>query len=129
MKDSTRKIINNLQDILIVMSVLILISSCSSIGSERVATNVLEGSYLTEQAQRGRGVFTEICRQCHIPRDFRAILRQDGDVNAIISDYFQLISLTMPQDSPGSLSRETYLDIMAYFMSLNGIAAADKKEE
>jgi hypothetical protein len=44
---------------------------------------------------------------------------------AIINDYYGLISNTMPQDSPGSLSEETYLDVISYFMSLNGIAAVD----
>ena len=106
-----------------------MITSCTSTGSEMPETGVLEGSYLTEQAQRGRNSFNEICRQCHIPRDFRTILRQSDDTIAIIADYYELISLTMPQDSPGSLSEETYLDIMAYFMSLNAIAAADSAEE
>ncbi len=89
---------------------------------------ILQGVYTTAQAQRGTKTFADICRNCHIPRDFRSIFKQSENTVAVINDYYDLISNTMPQDSPGSLSEDTYLDVMAYFMSLNGIAAADSTE-
>jgi hypothetical protein len=99
--------------------------ACTTMAQEETASGVLQGVYTTEQAQRGSDTFKDICRNCHIPRDFRSIFKQSENTVAIINDYYGLISNTMPQDSPGSLSEETYLDVISYFMSLNGIAAVD----
>ena len=99
--------------------------ACTTMAQDESAPGVLQGVYTAEQAQRGADTFKDICRNCHIPRDFRSIFKQSENTVAIINDYYGLISNTMPQDSPGSLSDETYLDIIAYFMSLNGIAALD----
>jgi hypothetical protein len=99
--------------------------ACTTMAQEETASGVLQGVYTTEQAQRGSDTFKDICRNCHIPRDFRSIFKQSENTVAIINDYYGLISITMPQDSPGSLSEETYLDVISYFMSLNGIAAVD----
>ena len=110
---------------LLILSLVILIAACATTAQEESPQGVLQGVFTAEQAQSGRDTFTSICRNCHIPRDFRTILKQSDDTVAIINDYYDLISTTMPQDSPGSLSNESYMDIMAYFLSLNGFSPAD----
>ncbi|MGK0296496.1 MAG: hypothetical protein ACI9XC_000085 [Gammaproteobacteria bacterium] len=110
---------------LTLLTIGISLIACTTMAQEESASGVLQGVYTTEQAQRGSDTFKDICRNCHIPRDFRSIFKQSENTVAVINDYYGLISNTMPQDSPGSLSEETYLDVIAYFMSLNGLAAAD----
>jgi hypothetical protein len=121
MNVKNKLVFKSLAIILMVVSLI----ACTTMAQEESAPGVLQGVYTAEQAQRGSDTFKDICRNCHIPRDFRSIFKQSENTVAIINDYYGLISITMPQDSPGSLSEETYLDVIAYFMSLNGLAAAD----
>ena len=39
-------------------------------------------------------------------------------------DLFDQISRTMPEETPGSLPRRAYVDIIAYLMQQNGVVAA-----
>ena len=105
---------------------VVILMSCTSLAQDESSPGVLQGVYTAEQAERGATAFRNICRTCHVPRDFRSILKQSDDTEAIVSDYYELITQTMPQDSPGSLSDEMYLDVMAYLLSINGFAAASE---
>jgi hypothetical protein len=110
---------------LVLIPVTILMVACATTtAQEETPQGVLQGVFTAEQSQSGKDTFTSICRNCHIPRDFRTIFKQSDDTEALLNDYYDLISTTMPQDSPGSLSEEIYLDVMAYLLSLNGFAAS-----
>ncbi len=110
---------------LVLIPVTVLMVACATTtAQEEVSQGILQGVFTAEQSQSGKDTFTSICRNCHIPRDFRTIFKQSDDTEALLSDYYDLISTTMPQDSPGSLSEEMYLDVMAYLLSLNGFAAS-----
>jgi quinohemoprotein ethanol dehydrogenase len=84
-----------------------------------------------EQAMRGREQFDQHCGACHgidlAGRDRAPAL--SGDVftsrwrSAAADDLFDRIRTTMPQASPGSLQRQTYLDIVAYLLHANNMAA------
>ncbi len=105
---------------------LLVLSACATTAQEESFAGVLQGVFTTEQAQSGRSTFNNVCRTCHIPRDFRTIFKQSDDTEALLSDYYDLISTTMPQDSPGSLSTESYMNVIAYLLSLNGFSAGDE---
>lgn len=109
---------------LVLISVTILMAACATTAQEESPQGILQGVFTAEQSQSGKDTFTSICRNCHIPRDFRTIFKQSDETEALLNDYYDLISTTMPQDSPGSLSEEMYLDVMAYLLSLNGFAAS-----
>ncbi len=111
---------------LVIVSTVFVLSACATTAQEESPAGVLQGVYTTEQAQSGRSTFNNVCRTCHIPRDFRTIFKQSDDTEALLNDYFDLISTTMPQDSPGSLSTENYLNIISYLLSLNGFSPADE---
>jgi S-disulfanyl-L-cysteine oxidoreductase SoxD len=110
---------------LTLLTILAILFACTTIAQEGSAPGILQGVYTAEQAQRGATTFRDICRNCHIPRDFRSILQQSENAEALISDYYDLIRMTMPEDSPGGLSEETYLDVMAYLLSINGFSSSD----
>ena len=76
------------------------------------------------QVERGEQWFRAACLECHAigvvsSPDFR--LKWGG---RSAHDLFDLISRTMPDGNPGSLSRGTYLSIVAYLMKLNGMPTA-----
>ncbi len=80
-------------------------------------------TYTDSQALRGRDWFESACLSCHPSAamsspDFK--IRWGG---LLARDLYEIISTTMPQLEPGSLSRRTYVDIIAYLMQLNGIPA------
>ena len=87
--------------------------------------SVWDGVYTLSQAKRG-ALKSGFCVQCH----------GDGFVGGpapelagpafatswngrTVSDLFDLIRLTMPDDDPGSLSREVYADLVAYILAVN----------
>lgn len=80
-------------------------------------------TFTDSQATRGLSWFEATCQSCHPSRemsspDFR--IRWDGRTAL---DLYDRISTTMPQSTPGSLSRRAYTDIVSYLMQLNGLPA------
>ena len=80
-------------------------------------------SYNEEQSARGDKVFSQVCINCHTRRDmsgpdFR--LKWNGQT---AYDLFNLVRTTMPDSAPGSLSHDSYVDVTAYMMKLNGVRA------
>jgi len=84
--------------------------------------SIFQGIYSEQQVRRGAETFNNICQKCHMPNDFSAIFYPDYDLNNQIVDYYEVISMTMPQDSPGTLSKQVYQDVIAYILSLNNIS-------
>ncbi len=79
------------------------------------------------QASRGQQVFTSVCSACHGRNEFTGPIftltwRADP-----VGNLFEHISTAMPQDRPGSLSREQYADVLAYILQLNGLAGGDRE--
>ena len=93
--------------------------------SAQTSRSVWDGLYTREQATRG-ALTSGLCTQCHgdsfqgdpapplTGADFLA--KWDG---RSVGDLFELIRQTMPDDDPGSLTREQYADLLAYIFSLN----------
>jgi alcohol dehydrogenase (cytochrome c) len=89
-------------------------------------------SFTSAQASRGASVYTQSCMMCH------GASLQGGAGPALTGQSLRLaygtgtaaqlydfISRQMPQDKPGSLSQRQYLDVTAYVLSRNGIAAGN----
>jgi mono/diheme cytochrome c family protein len=89
------------------------------------------GVYTAQQATAGRTAFQANCAGCHL-----ADLSGQGDAAPLRGTAFmtawgtrstkELLSfmqLTMPPQSPGRLSPQQYLDITAYILQQNGVAA------
>jgi mono/diheme cytochrome c family protein len=101
------------------------------------------GYYTTSQADAGKDVFQKVCSVCHgqqlqggagpalAGKQFLSV----SQFQEITADYFyHFMSTHMPLTNPGSLTKTQYLDVMAYFLQVNGYAAgshpltADDKE-
>ncbi len=80
-------------------------------------------SFSAEQATRGERAFGSYCSECHTRSDMsNADFRLKWNGRTVF-DLFERIRTTMPESSPGSLSRDDYTTIVAYFLKLNGVPA------
>ena len=82
-----------------------------------------------DQQTRGKALYTDKCSKCH-----QENLRGSADYPPLAGDAFWMnwetytannlleqSRTTMPGDDPGSLPRETYVDIVAYILKTNGV--------
>lgn len=96
------------------------------------AITVWDAVYSQEQAKRGQEQYDVFCTGCHgddmqgdgadVPSlsDERFARKWTGRT---LKDLSQLISQTMPENKPGSLSKEAYADLLAYVLQGNGFPA------
>lgn len=88
---------------------------------------VLDGVYTAEQAERGKGLYTQSCAGCH-----SADLRGNGTAPSLVEgdfafqwadtsvgELFEQIRKLMPSDRPNSLPPQSYADIVAYILQSN----------
>lgn len=88
---------------------------------------VWDGVYSEEQAERGQALYTESCSGCHA-----ADLRGDNTSPSLVGmsfeflwggstlgELFTRVQERMPTDRPGSLSGQTYRDILAFVLRAN----------
>jgi alcohol dehydrogenase (cytochrome c) len=90
------------------------------------------GGYTTAQASHGATVYTQYCTQCHganlqgesgTPLTGPTLSQAYGGGTA--AQLYDFISRQMPQNAPGSLSQQQYLDVTAYVLSRNGLPAGN----
>ena len=93
--------------------------------------SVWDGVYTAEQAKRGQGRYNAQCASCHgdtlaggesaPPLAGGEFLSTWNGLTA--ADLFDRTRATMPQNKPGSLSREANAEILAYILSVNQFPA------
>ncbi len=83
-----------------------------------------EGVFTEEQAKRGEPLYSQYCASCHGP-DLAGGEMAPGLTGGEFSsnwndlslgDLFERMRVSMPQNSPGSLSRQQNADILAYML-------------
>ena len=93
--------------------------------------SVWDGAYNEEQATRGGELYGQECGSCHgqtFAGGEAAPSLVGGDfmkawAGMTVGDLFEGISVAMPQDSPGRLSRQQYADIVARILKANEFPA------
>src|SRR5438876_12424404 len=84
-----------------------------------------DGVYTEEQAKRGERLYSQYCASCHGP-DLAGGEMAPGLTGGEFSsnwndlslgDLFERMRVSMPQNSPGSLSRQQDADILAFVLS------------
>jgi alcohol dehydrogenase (cytochrome c) len=112
------------------LSFLLPISSAVALAQTDPPTG--HGYYTKSQAAAGQAVFKQTCAICHgqnlqggvgpalSGKEFLSV----SQFQQITADYFyHFMSTHMPLTDPGSLTKTQYLDIMAYFLEVNGYAS------
>ena len=75
------------------------------------------------QATRGKAVYDQICVSCHETLEYTGADFRDKWNGRPIYDLYDLMRTTMPDDAPGTLTPQQYVDVVVYMMKLNGVAA------
>lgn len=78
------------------------------------------GIFTNAQARRGRTTFDEVCSECHTTSEFRGRTFQRTWGRRTVYSFFRTIRSTMPDDNPGGLEEQIYLDVVSYILSMNG---------
>jgi mono/diheme cytochrome c family protein len=78
-------------------------------------------TYTPDQAQLGKQIYESTCARCHPPGQLDGETFEVGWNERRVFDLFSLVSNTMPQDKPGSLSDDEYLGVVAYLLQRNHV--------
>jgi mono/diheme cytochrome c family protein len=92
---------------------------------------VWDGVYTSEQAASGAKVYADQCARCHGDGlgGVEAAPPLTGDMfnsnwdGVALSELFERMRSSMPQDKPGSLSRAQNADLLAHMLSVGGFPA------
>ena len=105
-----------------------------AVGQE-ASSSVLDGVFTSAQALRGGGLYNENCASCH-GQDFMgdemapSIAGNDFIVfwtEVPVGSLFERIKVSMPEDGPGRLTDEEYVDVVAYLLDANSYPAGDQE--
>lgn len=98
------------------------LSSISHAEGDQVT--IKDGVYTEAQAQAGKQVFDQYCSACHVKEFYEAkLMSWNGQP---LSDLYDSMSATMPEDNAGGLMLQEYTDVMAYILSLLAYPAGEK---
>ena len=101
------------------------------LSAQEATRSVWDGVYTQEQADRGRPFYNQHCASCHADTLMGGEMSPPlvggeflSNWNGLtLSDLFERIRTTMPQNKPATLSREVNSDITAYILSVNKFPA------
>lgn len=85
------------------------------------------GIFTEAQAERGRSTFDDVCGACHTTSEFRGRAFLNGWGRRTVYSFYRTIRSTMPDDNPGGLDEQLYLDVSSYVLRLNGHSAGSSE--
>lgn len=103
----------------------------ATMGAQEGGRTTNDGVYTEEQAKRGGSLYEKNCTSCHGSgmegiEMAPPLVGSEFDANwnkAQLSDLSERIRVSMPQDKPGSLSRQQTVDVLAYILAFNKVPA------
>jgi mono/diheme cytochrome c family protein len=100
-------------------------------GATEASRSVWDGVYTEEQAKRGEEVYRKECASCHgasltggesaPPLSGGAFLANWNGLP--LSDLFDRVRKTMPQNTPGKLTKQQNADVLAFVLSVDKFPA------
>lgn len=108
------------------MYLLVLAGMAVPAAAQSSPRSTVDGVYSAAQADRGEEVFVGVCGNCHSTTEFKG---DDFDLawsGRTLRDLFRLIRNTMPNDDPGGLSPQQYIDVVAYLLALNELPTGEE---
>jgi len=114
---------------------LVVAGALHSTRAQQTQRSVWDGVYTEEQAKRGEALYVQECLNCH-GRDLEGAdmtpaltgpaFMANWD-SLTVGDLFERIRISMPQNSPGTLSRQQNADVVGFLLRFNQFPAG--KEE
>ena len=97
--------------------------------------SVTAGVYTADQAKRGQMIYGDACAKCHLDdlsggATSPPLVGNDfvgGWKGKTLGALFDEVKMTMPFDSPGSLTPAQYADVIAYILQSNKYPTGDKE--
>src|SRR5262245_56374032 len=95
-----------------------------------------QGIYSNAQAARGQAVYDKRCASCHGPRlsagsasalAGSAFMAKWGRGNRSVDDLFFITRTQMPYEAAGTLTRQQYIDVVAFILKANGYPAGARE--
>ena len=112
-------------------ALVVTLAGCASTpeGAPVAVAEVSVGNafYTTGQASRGEGFFRDNCVSCHASSEFNGSSFERRWRNRSVGDIYEFILYSMPDDNPGGLPAQTYVDIVAYMLQLNDFPVGDSE--
>ena len=108
----------------------LILAPNSALHSEESNTATI--MYSEEQALKGHDLYNEQCASCHgaalegqgsLPLSGATFRARWADDRHSVDDLFYIIRTLMPYGQPATLSKQEYLDIIAYILMVNGYPA------
>ena len=115
--------------LILVASVAFLVALAKSTAQSPAAGSVstATGVYTAAQAVRGEETYMNVCVACHPAGTYTTPAFREKWHSKPLSEFFALVSETMPKQEPASLTPKEYVEVLAYLLKING--APDGKEE
>ena len=103
----------------------------TAVHAQPPSKSIWDGIYTEEQATRGKALYSQECSSCHggeLTGGEMAPPLAGGEFMAgwdglTVGDLFERIRISMPQNSPGSLSGQQNADILSFMFSANKFPA------
>ena len=103
----------------------------SAVHAQPPTKSIWDGVFTEEQANRGKGLYSENCASCHgseLTGGEMAPPLSGGEFMAgwdglTIGDLFERVRISMPQNAPGSLSGQQNADVLAFVFNANKFPA------
>jgi hypothetical protein len=107
-----------------IIGVLLSLATTAAAAQDSAATpaaakSTSAGVYTDAQARRGEGSYKTNCVSCHSAKEYTGSAFTVAWVSRSAFDLFEQIRTLMPEDNPGILPRQDYVDIVAYLFSMN----------
>ena len=109
--------------------IVMVISVVAVVFMTRSENSVRDGVFTLAQAAAGQELYPSACPRCH-GRDLYgdgfetpALVGSDFKrhwADNTLADLFEFVSTNMPKNSPGMFDDQTYLNLIAYILSMNG---------
>jgi len=108
----------------VALSLCLVAAVMTSAAAEDKKT-IADKVYSTAQADRGEARFKASCSSCHSTNSFSGGAFAEKWSGQTLSEVFDFISNAMPENDPGSLKREDYVNVIAYMLKINNLPAGD----
>jgi hypothetical protein len=107
----------------IVLALSLVAAGAASQDEGRRRRTIWQGVYTSQQADRGQLTMGARCATCHAVKEWTGDIFLRTWAGRPLLDLYDTIRLTMPIETPASLTRDEYADIIASIIRLNGAAA------
>ena len=116
----------------VILGLIVFLFSASTSVPRSEETNTGVIVYSEEQAHKGHDLYEVHCASCHgaalegqgsLPLSGATFRARWADDRHSVDDLFYIIRTLMPYGQPATLSKQEYLDIIAYILMVNGYPA------